>query len=48
MKPFVTLATPLVIPAIFGLVEGWRLPPAGAADKAASEAASARSMLAVE
>jgi Cu(I)/Ag(I) efflux system membrane protein CusA/SilA len=43
-----TLLTLLVIPAIYGLVKGWRLPPAAATEKAASEPTPARFTAAVE
>ena len=43
-----TVLTLLVIPAIYGLVKGWRLPSAAASGKAALEAASAPLVAAVE
>ena len=43
-----TVLTLLVIPAIYGLVKGWRLPSTLAPEKAASEAASAPLVAAVE
>ncbi|MGY6249109.1 efflux RND transporter permease subunit [Bosea thiooxidans] len=43
-----TVLTLLVIPAIYGLVKGWRLPSTVAPEKAASEAASAPLVAAVE
>ena len=43
-----TVLTLLVIPAIYGLIKGWRLPSTVAPEKAASEAASAPLVAAVE
>ncbi|WP_454656208.1 efflux RND transporter permease subunit [Bosea beijingensis] len=43
-----TVLTLLVIPAIYGLVKGWRLPSAVAPERAASEAALAPLVAAVE
>ena len=43
-----TVLTLLVIPAIYGLVKGWRRPSAATSEKAASEAASAPLVAAVE
>lgn len=43
-----TVLTLRVIPAIYGLVKGWRPPAAASADKAISEAESERLVAAVE
>jgi len=43
-----TMLTLLVIPAIYGLVKGWRLPAAAMAGRAASEPVPIRLPVAVE